>query len=95
MIGWVFFRAADFAQSRQVLAAMFHGPAGRLLLEPWHIELVAVALVLAVLEEKLEWFERLNEGPALAYAAALAVLLLGLDVFGVIDASIPFIYFQF
>ena len=95
LIGWVFFRAADIAQSRQILAAMFRGPAGRLLLEPWHIELIAVALVLAVLEEKLDWFERLIEAPPPVYAGALAVLLFGLDVFGVIDASIPFIYFQF
>src|ERR1039457_3084608 len=95
LIGWVFFRAADIAQSRQILAAMLRGPAGRLLLEPWHIELIAVALVLAVLEEKLDWFERLIEAPPPVYAGALAVLLFGLDVFGVIDASIPFIYFQF
>jgi D-alanyl-lipoteichoic acid acyltransferase DltB (MBOAT superfamily) len=95
MVGWVFFRAADFAQSREILAAMFRGPAGHLLLEPWHIELIGVALVLAVLEEKLDWFERLMEAPPLVYATALAVLLFAVDVFGVIDASIPFIYFQF
>jgi hypothetical protein len=34
-------------------------------------------------------------GPAWAYACGVAVLLLFLEVFGVIDARIPFIYFQF
>ena len=29
------------------------------------------------------------------YAAALAAMLFCLELFGVIDASIPFIYFQF
>jgi alginate O-acetyltransferase complex protein AlgI len=94
-IGWVFFRASDFAQSRQVLAAMFRGPAGQVLLQRWHIYLIAVALLLAVLEEKLDWFDRVIEAPPPVYATALAALLLGLDLFGVIDAAIPFIYFQF
>jgi len=95
LIGWVFFRAADFTQSRQILAAMFHAPAGRILLEPWHLELIAAAFALAVLEEKWEWFERLMAAPQVAYGAAMAMLLFGLDLFGVMDASIPFIYFQF
>jgi hypothetical protein len=39
--------------------------------------------------------ERLMTAPAWAYAAALALMLFCLAVFGAIDASIPFIYFQF
>jgi hypothetical protein len=31
----------------------------------------------------------------LAYASALALMFLCIEVFGVIDASIPFVYFQF
>ena len=31
----------------------------------------------------------------LAYASALALMLFCLEIFGVIDAAIPFIYFQF
>ena len=53
----------------------------------------ALALALALLEEQLDWFERLIEAPPEVYAAATAVLLFGLVVFGVIDASVPFIYF--
>jgi hypothetical protein len=29
------------------------------------------------------------------YASALAVMLFSLEIFGVLDAAIPFIYFQF
>jgi len=95
MIGWVFFRAADLHQSIQVLGQMFGGARGRLLLAPWHIELILLALMLAVAEEKFDWFERLMKAPVLAYASALAAMFFCIEVFGVIDASIPFIYFQF
>jgi len=95
IIGWVFFRAADLPQSLQVLRAMFGGKPGHLLLANWHIELIVIALVLALAQEKLDWFERLLKAPMLAYASALALMFLCIEVFGVIDASIPFVYFQF
>ena len=95
MIGWVFFRAADLPQSLQVLHEMFRGAPGHLLLANWHIELMLIALALAVAEEKLDWFERVLQAPALAYASALALMFFCIEVFGVIDASIPFVYFQF
>jgi alginate O-acetyltransferase complex protein AlgI len=95
MIGWVFFRAADLTQSRQILTQMYSGPAGRDLLLPWHFGLIALALLLAVAEEKLEWFDRVAKAPALVYASALALMFFCLELFGVIDAQIPFIYFQF
>jgi D-alanyl-lipoteichoic acid acyltransferase DltB (MBOAT superfamily) len=95
MISWVFFRAADLPQSLQVLGQMFSHPGGHTLLEHWHVGLALVALALAVVEEKFEWFERIMQAPAWAYASALAAMFLCLEVFGVIDASIPFIYFQF
>jgi D-alanyl-lipoteichoic acid acyltransferase DltB (MBOAT superfamily) len=95
MIGWVFFRAADLPQSLQVLREMFRGARGHLLLANWHIELILIALLLAVVEEKLDWFERVLKGPMLAYASALALMFFCIESFGVIDASIPFVYFQF
>ena len=94
MISWVFFRAADLPQSLQVLRQMFRGH-GHSLLANWHIELMLIALVLAVVEEKFDWFERVLNAPMLAYASALALMLFCIVVFGVIDASIPFVYFQF
>jgi len=95
MIGWVFFRAADLAQSWKVLGELFGGVAGHSLLAPWHIELVLLALLLAVAEEKFEWSEWLIQAPMPAYASALALMFFCIEVFGVIDASIPFVYFQF
>ncbi len=94
-VGWVFFRAADLHQSVAVIGQMLAGPRGKSLLLPWHVGLAAVALVVALLEERWEAVERLTTAPAWAYAAALAAMLFCLEVFGVIDASIPFIYFQF
>jgi alginate O-acetyltransferase complex protein AlgI len=95
LVGWVFFRAADLRQSLQVIGQMFAGGPGKMLLQPWHFGLVLVALVVAMVEEQWDAVERLMTAPAWAYAAGLAVMLFCLEVFGVIDASIPFIYFQF
>jgi hypothetical protein len=74
---------------------MFSRPGGHTLLQHWHVGLALIALALAVVEEKLDWFERIVEAPAWAYATALAAMFFCLEVFGVTDVSIPFIYFQF
>jgi alginate O-acetyltransferase complex protein AlgI len=95
LVGWVFFRSADLRQSVYVIDQMFVGGPGKMTLLPWHIGLVALALTVAIAEEKWEAVEWLMTAPAWAYAAGLAVMLFCLEVFGVIDASIPFIYFQF
>jgi D-alanyl-lipoteichoic acid acyltransferase DltB (MBOAT superfamily) len=95
LIGLVVFRAADLPQSVRVLGQMFGGSAGRILLEPWHFGLAALALILAIGEEKWEWFERAIRAPMPVYASALALMLFCLEIFGVLDAAIPFIYFQF
>ncbi|MGA7238937.1 MAG: MBOAT family protein [Bryobacteraceae bacterium] len=94
-IGWVFFRAADLHQSATVIRQMLAGPHGKSLLLPWHVGLATVALAIALVEERWEAVERLMTAPVWAYAAALAAMLFCLELFGVIDASIPFIYFQF
>ena len=95
MIGWVFFRAADLKQSGQVLARIVSRTPGHGLLQHWHFWLVGIALVVALLEERFEMVERIMKAPTLAYAAAMALLLFCLDLFGVIDQAIPFVYFQF
>jgi hypothetical protein len=91
----VFFRAADLGQSVTVLGQMFGGGGGHTLLEPWHFGLAAFALTLSIGEERWEWFERAIRAPLPVYASALAVMLFCLEIFGVLDAAIPFIYFQF
>jgi D-alanyl-lipoteichoic acid acyltransferase DltB (MBOAT superfamily) len=95
MIGWVFFRAADLRQSMEVLSQMFSGSPGHLLLQPWHLELALIALLVAIAEETGEWCEKIIAGPAPVYALSMALMLFCTEIFGAIDASIPFIYFQF
>ncbi|MCU1238411.1 MAG: rane bound O-acyl transferase, family protein [Candidatus Solibacter sp.] len=94
-VGWVFFRAADLGQALQVLGQMFGGWRGKGLLEPWHWGLAGLALLMAIGEEKREWFERAMRAPAPVYGCALAAMLFCLEIFAVVDAAIPFIYFQF
>jgi alginate O-acetyltransferase complex protein AlgI len=93
--GWVFFRAATLAESVQVLREMYTKPAGHTLWMPWHLGLVALALTVAILEEKRGFLEKMAERPGWLYAPAMAVMLLCVELFGAIDASIPFVYFQF
>jgi len=95
MVGWVFFRAVDLHQSMAVVRQLFSYPSGTLLFTPWQMGLIAGSWALAMAEEKADWFERLMRAPVWAYASALALVLFCLEVFGVIDARIPFIYFQF
>jgi hypothetical protein len=95
MVSWVFFRAVDLPQSGHILAQMFAGTKGKILFEPWHFGLAGVALLLALLEEYWQWFERLLRAPAWAYAGALTMLFFCLELFAVTDVQIPFIYFQF
>jgi hypothetical protein len=56
---------------------------------------MVLALLLAVAEEKTAWFDRVAKAPAFVYASALALMLFSIELFGVIDVQIPFIYFQF
>jgi alginate O-acetyltransferase complex protein AlgI len=95
LIGWVFFRAKDLPESLYIIHQMFGAPHGKILLERWHVGLAVVALIGALGEEYGDWFERLMQAPAWAYAAAVSLLLFCIEIFGVVDVSIPFVYFQF
>jgi hypothetical protein len=96
-VGWVFFRAATFADSRYVLKQMFVSAGGTapVQIPPWLLCLAGVSLLVALAEEKWECIERLAEGPAWAYAAAVIVLLFAVELIGVSEKPIPFVYFQF
>jgi alginate O-acetyltransferase complex protein AlgI len=95
MIGWVFFRAVSFADSLHVLRQMFAGAAGAVLIPGWMICLALITLVLAVLEEKGDWFRKIAAGPAWSYGAVAALLLLCVELIGYTDTAVPFVYFQF
>jgi D-alanyl-lipoteichoic acid acyltransferase DltB (MBOAT superfamily) len=95
-IGWVFFRAATFSDSVHVLGQMFaFGHGGASLIPAWLVYFVGLAFMLALAEERWEWIERAARGPAWAYAVAVVVLLLSVELIGVTDKPIPFVYFQF
>jgi alginate O-acetyltransferase complex protein AlgI len=95
MIGWVFFRAATLHDSLYVLHQMFFVPHGPQLILPWQKYLVLITLLLALFEEKKEWFEKIALGPAWAYGAVCAILLLSVELIGYTEAAVPFVYFQF
>ncbi len=95
-IGWVFFRAATFADSRYVISQMFRGSGPvEILAPPWLFAMTGVSLVIAIIEEKFEWTEKLSRGPAWAYAAFTILLLLTVELIGVTEKALPFVYFQF
>ncbi|HYL72672.1 MAG TPA: MBOAT family protein [Bryobacteraceae bacterium] len=94
-VGWVFFRAVTFADSLHVLGQMFTGALGTMLIPPWMIAMAAITLLLAVFEEKREWFQKIALGPAWSYGIACAVLLLCVELIGFTDTAVPFVYFQF
>src|SRR5580658_7814459 len=96
-IGWVFFRAATFADSRYIIRQMFSFSGGAPVFEVgrWLIWMAVAALIVAILEEWWNVFDRLPSAPAIAYVAVMIVMMLVVELFGVIDKQIPFVYFQF
>lgn len=94
-IGWVFFRARTFSDSSYVLREMFTNLHGRGLMLRRHYAMIAVSLLIAVLQEKWSVIDRVIEGPRWVQATAFAGLALTIELFGIIDQTIPFVYFQF
>ena len=96
-IGWVFFRAATFADSRYIIAQMFSGVRGPgdITFPIWLSALVGISFLLALAEEKWDGIEKLSKAPAWAYATALVLLLIAVEMIGVTEQQLPFVYFQF
>jgi D-alanyl-lipoteichoic acid acyltransferase DltB (MBOAT superfamily) len=94
-ISWVFFRASTLHASIDIIGRMFTGAHGHVVWPHWMLWYALLALLLAGLEERLQWFERLPEAPAWAYASAIAVCLFCLELIGFTDRAVPFVYFQF
>lgn len=94
-ISWVFFRAATLHDSLYILGRLVGGPHGHILCRHWQLWFVLAALLLAVLEERYGWFERLPEAPAWVYASAIALCLFCLELIGFTGRAVPFVYFQF
>jgi alginate O-acetyltransferase complex protein AlgI len=96
-IGWVFFRARTLGDSWFVIRQMFSPALGgaRSLIPMWLLWLAGVALTAAVAEEKWEWIERLPRAPAWVYPTAMVLLLMAVELIGVTEKPVPFVYFQF
>jgi alginate O-acetyltransferase complex protein AlgI len=96
-VGWVFFRAATVGDSRYIVGQMFSlVPVHSDILFPrWLVYMVIFSLIFALIEERWEFTERLARAPAWVYATAVVVLLLAVELIGVTDKQIPFVYFQF
>jgi len=94
-LAWVFFRAKTFGDSFYVLHQMFTNFHGSSLLLHRHYAMIAVTLVIALLEERWQVIEEVIEGPRWLQATAFAGIALTIELFGVIDQTIPFVYFQF
>ena len=98
IVGWVFFRAVNLSDSLYVLGQMFSGgwSAASVLIPRWLLVFVAVTTLIAVVEEKWELLEqRISRGPAWAYAVLIIALLFSVELIGVTDKAVPFVYFQF
>jgi alginate O-acetyltransferase complex protein AlgI len=96
-VGWVFFRAATLADSVHVIGEMFTGvwDSAGLLIPVWLLYFAGLTFLVALAEEKWEWIERLPHGPAWAYAAMVVAMLFSVELIGVTEKAVPFIYFQF
>jgi alginate O-acetyltransferase complex protein AlgI len=94
-IGWVFFRSHTLGDSLLTLHRMFVFEKGAFLLQHRHLAFIAITLVLAILEEKRQVLARLAAAPGWVHALGVAFVLAVIEVFGVTDQSIPFVYFQF
>ena len=95
LTGYAVFRAQSLADTGYIFRQMFTGAPGALVGHAWHWVLAGITFVLAYLEEKRGWFEKLPTAPVWAYASAIAVLLVFIELFAYSDLQIPFVYFQF
>jgi alginate O-acetyltransferase complex protein AlgI len=89
------FRAAGLADAWTATRQLFSGPWGAFPIEPWMLVLLAAAWLLAWAEDRRAWFARLAVAPRWAYAAGMGTLLLLVELFGVTEKAVPFVYFQF
>ena len=92
-IGWVFFRASSFPDAIHVLGGMLIWK-GRWPIEPALSILAAIALAIALLEQRTSLADYFSRCPTLLFTSGLGLLLFCTEMFSP-EAGHPFIYFQF
>jgi alginate O-acetyltransferase complex protein AlgI len=92
-----FFRTTNFHDSVLVFSSLFDWghKAGKSVLTVGTIVLFFISLVLAVLEERRRFLQRLSLAPAYVQVPAFVCVFLALELFSVTGEKIPFVYFQF
>ncbi len=95
-MGWIFFRSPTLHDSLFVVSQLV-APLGAGLgaVEKWLKVLLVISALAALAEECWGWIDRLPKAPPWIYASSLVALLMALELFGVTNDRIPFIYFQF
>ncbi|MEP6939274.1 MAG: MBOAT family O-acyltransferase [Rudaea sp.] len=96
-VGWVPFRAPDFMATWQTLRALVAFPNLQLAIaHPAIVVIPLLALAFCAVDRGRRWQDWLVEraGFGVAVGASVAAIL-ALEIFGQIDAQIPFVYFQF
>jgi alginate O-acetyltransferase complex protein AlgI len=90
-IGWIFFRAKTLPSAIFVIHQLLqpHVP-GQTLFTPWHWYLAAFTLVLALIKEHSNMQIR-----GWMRVPAIVIMLLAIEILGVTDRHLPFVYFQF
>jgi alginate O-acetyltransferase complex protein AlgI len=97
VLAMAFFRAQTLPDVALVVSSLFdwRHDLGRSVLTAGTIALFFVSFVLAVLEERRRFLQRLSLAPAYVQVPAFGCAFLVLELFSVSGDKIPFIYFQF
>jgi alginate O-acetyltransferase complex protein AlgI len=96
-LGWVPFRAPDFTTTWATLRALMHVPDMQLVLaHPAILAIPVLALIFCGLDRERRFQNWLTERAGFAVAVTAGVVaVIALELFGQVDAQIPFVYFQF
>ncbi len=89
-IGWVFFRAKTLPAAAYTIHQMLQPIPGQPLFTKWHWYLAATTLLIALFKEASP-----RPLPQTLRAPAIVLLLLAIELLGMTDRHLPFIYFQF
>ena len=97
-LAWVLFRSQSFGVALAVYRAMFIGGGGASLFDTWQVVLAGAIVAFAIARMLLARYAALPQWPRISWgfqSAALAGLLLALQVFPWAGVSPTFIYFKF